>query len=111
MWLIGIPLGIFVGALSGTMFLLIVKTGFESTGSIKHLTAVIGELVGLASFALGGTWLAKGILKGVDVGQMDFLSHYIISFAATFLLIVSWCLFKVVIKIGNEIGQPKEAKE
>jgi hypothetical protein len=108
MWLIGIPVGVFVGVLSGVIFLLILRTGFEGTG-LKHATALIGELTALASFSLGGSWLAKGVLK--DVGQADFLSPYILAFAVTFFVIIAKSLVRAVITIGNQIGQQKEAKQ
>lgn len=107
MWLIGIPVGFFIGTLSGIMFLLILRTGFEGTG-LKHITALIGELTALATFSLGGTWLAKGVLKGVDP---DFMAPYILSFAITFFVISARSLYRTVVKIGNQIGELENSND
>jgi len=102
MWQISIPIGLFIGALSGIIFLLILRTGFEGTG-LKHVTALIGELTALASFSLGGTWLAKGALE--EVHRDDFLPLYVLSFSAMFFVIAARSLYRAVIKLGNQIGQ------
>lgn len=106
MWLIGIAIGLFIGVLSGIIFLLILRTGFEGTG-LKHVTALIGELTALASFSLGGTWLAKGALE--DVHRADFLAPYVLSFAAMFFVIAAKSLYRAVTKLGNQIGQQERA--
>ena len=100
MWLIAIPIGLFIGVLSGFIFLLILRTGFEGSG-IKYVTALIGELTALATFSLGGTWLASGVLTDIEP---EFLTPYILSFAITFFTISAKSLYRAVVKIGNQIG-------
>jgi hypothetical protein len=106
MWLISIPIGLFIGALSGLIFLFILKTGFKET-SLKHITAIIGELTALASFSLGGSWFAKGILK--NVSGTDILAPYILSFAIMFFAIAARALYRAVIILGNQIGQAERS--
>ena len=100
MWLIGIPIGLFIGVLSGIIFLLILRTGFEGTG-LKYIAALIGELTALATFSLGGTWFASGVLTGID---SNFLTPYILSFAISFFVISAKSLYRAVVRIGNQIG-------
>ncbi len=105
MFLIGIPLGIFIGTLSGYIFLLILRTGFKGTG-LKHISTLLGELTALVTFSLGGSWFANGILKGTE--PSDIQSPYILAFAVTFFILTSKCLYRVIVKLGNEIGAQKE---
>jgi hypothetical protein len=78
MWLIGVPLGAFVGILSGFLFLLILRAGFRGSG-IKHIGAILGELTALVTFALGGSWFANSkILAGTPAA--DVLSPYLLAF-------------------------------
>lgn len=106
MSLIGIPIGLFIGTLSGIIFLLILRTGFKGEG-LKTVTTLIGELTALASFSLGGPWFAKGLLE--DMHRADFLGPYLLSFAATFFTIAAKSLYRAVIRLGNEIGQKEGA--
>lgn len=102
MWYIGIPLGAFVGVISGIIFMLILRTGFQGTG-LKHVSALIGELTALATFSLGGSWFAKGILQGA--ASDDLLGPYILAFAATFFLLTSKNLYRATVRLGNQIGE------
>lgn len=107
MWQIGIPLGVFVGVLSGIILLLILRTGVKGTG-LKHISALIAELTALATFSLGGSWFAKGILKGVQ--SDDLLSSYILAFAVTFLVLTSRGLYLAIVKLGNQIGEQEKVE-
>jgi hypothetical protein len=106
MWLIGIPIGLFIGTLSGISFLLILRTAFEGKG-IKHVTALIGEIAALASFSLGGKWLADGSLE--EMQRTGLLGPYLLSFITTFFIIAAKSLYRTVVRLGNQIGQQEYA--
>lgn len=106
MWSVGILLGIFVGILSGVIFLLILQTAFKGTG-IRHATALIAELTGLATFSLGGSWFADGILAGAAPGAL--LHPYMLAFSLTFFVVTARGLYFAVVKFGNDIGELERA--
>lgn len=102
MSLIGIPLGAFVGALSGFLFLLILRAGFQSVG-IKQVSAILAELAALVSFALGGSWFANSsMLKGAE--PTDILSLYMLSFAVVFFAVVAMPFYRLVVRFGNQFA-------
>jgi hypothetical protein len=112
MWLIGIPLGAFVGALSGFLFLLILRAGFLGEG-IKQIGAILSELIALVSFALGGSWFANsGILREMLSGTKagDVLSPYLLAFTVFFFVVVCVPFYRIIVRFGSEFAAHERTK-
>lgn len=99
MSLIGIPLGIFIGILSGFVFLLIVKIGFQSAG-VAQIGKILSGLAALVSFSLGGSWFTNSYLLK-DAESSEILSYYMLAFSMTFLVVVAIPLYRLIIRFGK----------
>lgn len=109
MLLIGLPLGAFVGALSGFLFLLILRAGFQGSG-LKHIGLILGELTALVTFALGGSWFANShILKATEAS--DVLSPYLLSFALVFFAVVCVPFYQIIARFGRQFGEMQQVEE
>jgi hypothetical protein len=100
----GLVLGILIGAITGTVFLLILNTAVgvsdKDGSSILKLTA---ELLAIPSFWFGGPWLS-GILLSRTVSQ-DLTDPYVISLAVIFLAMSSYPAGRWIIRLGKSIGE------
>jgi hypothetical protein len=90
---VGIPLGILVGIVSGAAFVICLRAAFLGSG-----LKVAGSLLAMPTTWFGGGWLTT-------VFDLDrILSSYVTSLAVSVVLICSYPLARVVIRIGNELG-------
>ena len=101
--MIGIPIGILIGLLSGVIFLFLVRTAWTSRNDRKALAKVILELVAIPTFWFGGSWAASALFREVDVASM--LPYYATSLAVVFGLIALPVLLKIILRIAGEVGQ------
>jgi len=90
---VGIPLGILVGSVSGAAFIVFLRAAFRD----DELKAA-GSLLAMPASWFGGGWLT-------DVFDVDLiLSSYLTSLAVSFLVIGGYPLYRVVVRIGSELG-------
>ncbi|MDO8545635.1 MAG: hypothetical protein Q7S40_34765 [Opitutaceae bacterium] len=101
--MIGIPIGILIGLLSGVIFIFLVRTAWTSRNDRKAVGKVIIELVAIPTFWFGGSWAASALLREIDVSLM--LPYYATSLAVVFGLIALPVLFKIILQIAREVGQ------
>lgn len=102
----GIPLGILIGLVSGYVLTLLLRTAVSiKEPQVKDTLSVIGELFSIPTFWFGGPWVTGVFLKSVD--RASILPQYMVSLAFTFLAIVIWPLIKLVISLGEQIGEIK----
>jgi hypothetical protein len=101
--MIGIPLGILIGLLSGVIFIFLVRTAWMSRDDGKALAKVILELVAIPTFWFGGSWAASTFLREIDVSSM--LPYYATSLAVVFGLFAVPVLYKIIVQIAREVGQ------
>ncbi len=101
-------MGLFIGVLSAIIFLLVLRTAV-AIKEPKHLSGLIAQLVALASFSLGGSWLATELLKTVD--RSDFLGPYLLTFTVTFFTICSKGLYLAMVKFGNQIRTEESTQQ
>jgi hypothetical protein len=96
-------LGVFIGIISGTVALLLLKTA--DTASIKSLPSLLTltvKLLAIPAFAIGGTWMVKSI---PNLNWDKISDHYIISLSITFVVIVSFPISRWIVRVGRELGQ------
>jgi hypothetical protein len=91
---VGIPLGILVGVVSGAAFIVFLRTAF-----MGDALKAAGSLLAMPSSWFAGGWLTKVF----DLERI--LSSYVTSLAISVVAIGAYPLFRVVIRIGNELGK------
>jgi hypothetical protein len=89
----GIPLGILVGFLSGAAFLIFLRAAVLGGQSLK----VAASLLAMPTSWFAGGWLTQTF----DVEQI--LSSYVTALAATTIVIGALPLFRLVIRVTNEV--------
>lgn len=99
---IGIPVGILIGIVTGTVFLLLLRTAFTGSPTLQDLGTIIAELLALPTFWFGGPWVTTQVLNLVDWTAI--VTSYIISLLITFVLICLIPLLRLVWRVGNIIG-------
>jgi hypothetical protein len=91
--LVGVPLGILVGVVSGAAFVILLRNAFF--GDAKK---AVGSLLAMPTSWFGGGWLTEAF----DLDQI--LSAYVASLAISVVVIGAYPLFQVVARIGRELG-------
>lgn len=101
---VGLALGILIGIVSGTVFLLLLKTAVSApdkgASSIVPLTA---ELLAMPTFWLGGPFLTTRLLEQVDFH--DLINPYVGSLAVTFSIISLYPAARWIIQLGEDFGK------
>lgn len=92
---VGIALGVLVGVVSGAAFLVFIRAAFQTGDALK----AGASLLGMPTTWFGGGWLTTLF----DISQI--LSAYVTTLAALMVLIGSWPLYHLVVRVGNEIGK------
>jgi hypothetical protein len=90
---VGIPLGVLIGIASSAAFIIFLRAAFLSDG-----LKAAGSLLAMPTAWFGGGWLTSVF----DLDQI--LSAYVTSLAVSVVLICSYPLARVVIRIGSELG-------
>lgn len=106
--MIGIPIGVLIGLLSGVIFIFLVRTAWTSRNDGKAVGKVILELIAIPTFWFGGSWAASAFLKEIDVSAM--LPYYATSLAVVFALIALPVLFNIILQIAREVGRRSGGK-
>jgi hypothetical protein len=103
----GLALGLLIGIISGTVFLLLLKTAVsasdKSTSSIVTLTT---ELLAIPTFWFGGPWLASELLRLVP--KQELLNPYVGSLAVTFCAFSIYPATRWILKLGEDFGKRRE---
>lgn len=102
--MVGIPLGLLIGVLTGLVVLLLIRTAWRTSRiSLKSLGALVGQFLSIPTFWLGGPWISGSFLKGENFTEI--LPYYAVSLACTFSLIAAYPLLRIVISLGRDIGR------
>jgi hypothetical protein len=90
---VGIPLGILVGFLSSAAFIIFLRTAF------------LGDALkaGSSLLAMPTSWFTGGWITRTFELEL-ILSSYVTSLAVTLVVICAYPLFRVVVRVGNELG-------
>jgi len=110
MSIIGYPLGILIGVITGYVFILFFQTAIASS-KVKYSTVmkVSTQLLAMPTFWFGGPWVTTQFLQSVNFAAL--LPGYLVSLTLTFLLLVSWPLSRFVISVGNQVGKVQRRKK
>jgi len=104
----GIALGLLIGVLSGTVALVLLKT--LRTASLKDISSVVtltSEMLAIATFWFGGDWVSTSLLKLLTC---ELIIHpYLIALFISFTGIVIYPLFRMIVRLGEDLGRD-EAK-
>jgi hypothetical protein len=105
--IVGLVLGVLIGVITGTVFLLLLKTavGISEKGSSSILT-LTSELLAIPTFWFGGPWLTGKLL--VDARPAKMLNPYVISLTIIFLVMASYPAGRWIIHMGKTIGRGSE---
>ncbi len=110
MSIIGYPLGILIGVITGYVFMLYFQT-VNASKKFKYSTIlkISTQLLALPTFWFGGPWITSQFLQSVNFAES--LPGYLISLTITFILLVAWPLSRFVIFVGNEVGTAQRRKK
>jgi len=112
--IVAIALGMVIGLITGILALFLFRTTSKGLRPLAHGNAgwgavviaflsVMGELLGIVTFWFGGPWFATKLL---EIGNWDLVNgYYISSLALVFLAIVVYPVFRLIIRLGREIGR------
>lgn len=102
--IIGIPLGILIGTISGAVALVLIRTANSIRASnLKPIVAVTAEILAIPTFWFGGSWVTT---KFISVSSIpDILNAYIVTLAITFSIFIFYPITRWIIKIGHELGR------
>ncbi|MEH2532866.1 hypothetical protein V1277_000749 [Bradyrhizobium sp. AZCC 1588] len=101
---VGLALGFLIGIISGTVFLLLLKTAVSNpdkgASSIVTLTA---QLFAMPTFWFGGPWLTTKLLEAVQMSEL--INPYVASLAVTFSSISLYPAARWIMQLGEDFGR------
>lgn len=100
--LAGITLGLLIGAVSGTVFLLLLRSASLPTTPAEKVLTLTAELLAIPSFWLGGPWLTTDILKLIALS--DIINPYLVSLAVSFFMFCSYPAIRWIASLADELG-------
>ena len=100
--MLGIPLGILIGVITGIAAVFVIRTAWSSPKNAKPILKLLGELLAIPTFWFGGPWLTTTMMARLELGTI--LPAYLVALACTFVGITLLPLFRIVVQVGNEIG-------
>ena len=103
----GVSLGLLIGLISGSVFLLLLKTAtFWSEKGASLILPLVGQIVAIPSF-WGGGWLGGRLLEELlsqGSAKTVLVHYYVVSLAVTFLLIFAYPAYRWILRLGEELG-------
>lgn len=99
---VGIPLGILIGVITGTTFLLLLKTVATARGDLKTLLEIAAEVLALPTFWFGGPFLTTNLLGSLQPDQIR--NSYVGALACSFVLIAVWPLWRLILATADDIS-------
>jgi hypothetical protein len=100
--IVGIVVGLLIGAISGTVFLLLLRSANQSTTSAQKTISLTAEILAIPTFWFGGKWVSTDLLNQADLA--DFINPYVIALALCFFLFCSYPAFRWIGSLANELG-------
>jgi hypothetical protein len=104
----GIVVGLLIGVVSGTVFLLLLKSARRSASTAQDVVTLTGELLAIPAFMVGGPWVSTGVLKLVEL--KDFINPYLISLAICFFLFCGYPAIRWISNLADELGRPERTQ-
>jgi multisubunit Na+/H+ antiporter MnhE subunit len=106
---IGSALGVLIGIVTGTVFLLILRAArHASEKGRSSILTFTGQLLALPTFWFGGPWLTGTLLKDVllkEAEPANFIQGYLLALIVAFALFSLYPAARWIIQIGEEFGR------
>ena len=102
----GTAVGLLIGAVTGVVFLLLLKTADRASEQGTSVLTVTTEILAIPTFWFGGPWLTTNLLQLVK--KDDFINPYLISLVAVFGLIALYPAARWIIQLGEHFGAKKD---
>ena len=102
----GFAIGFLIGLVTGTVFLLLLKSANEASEKGVSIVKLTSEILAIPTFWFGGPWLSTKMLK--DVSMDTLINPYLISLAAVFSLISLYPAARWIIHLGEQFGAKPE---
>jgi hypothetical protein len=102
----GLTIGLLIGVITGTVFLLLLKTANQASERGVSIATLTSEILAIPTFWFGGPWLTTRMLKLVPIKEL--INPYLISLAAVFSLICLYPAARWIIQLGEQFGTKRE---
>jgi hypothetical protein len=102
----GLAIGLLIGVITGTVFLLLLKTANEAAEKGVSIVTLTSEILAIPTFWFGGPWLTSGMLKLVPLKEL--INPYLMSLVAVFSLISLYPAARWIIHLGEQFGAKRE---
>lgn len=100
--IVGIALGLLIGAITGTVFLLLLRSARLPTTATQKLITLTAELLAIPTFMLGGPWLSTKILQPIPISE--FINPYLISLSFSFFIFCGYPAVRWIRSLADELG-------
>jgi hypothetical protein len=97
----GTSVGLLIGVIGGTVFLLLLRTA-DLRKTVAEMVTLTGEILAVPAFMGGGTWAGTSLLKSSI--SADFLNPYLIAMSLSFFLFCGYPAFRWVRRLADELG-------
>lgn len=101
-------IGVLVGIASGIVTLMLVTHAFRGDVSLGGLTTVATELLALAGFWFGGSWIGSLLLSSIKFDQT--FGYYVLSLSAVYFVICIWALSGFLTGFSRMLEQQRAAQ-
>ena len=102
--LIGIFIGVLIGVITSIVTLVLLRTALSaSITNASAVVAITSELLAIPTFWFGGPWLTTTVLELVALQEM--INSYIITLGITYVIILTYPMFRWVVQLGNNLGE------
>lgn len=98
----GLAIGILIGVITGTVFLLLLKTADRASEKGVSILTLISQLLAIPTFWFGGPWLTSDLLKLVS--RSELINPYLVSLVAVFSIISFYPAARWIIQVGEQLG-------
>jgi hypothetical protein len=100
---VGLALGFLIGIISGTVFLLLLKTAVSPQKGASLIMTLTAELLAMPTFWFGGPWLTTKLLDLVQLQEL--INPYVGSLAVTFSIFSLYPAARWIIQLGEDFGK------
>ncbi len=102
----GLVLGLLIGIVTGTVFLLILRAANRLADNGKSAVVTFtAQLLSLPTFWVGGPWLTGRLLRQVDLAA--FYQPYVIALLLSFSCFSLYPAARWIIQVGDEMGRAR----
>jgi hypothetical protein len=104
--IVGLAIGLLIGVITGTVFLLLLKTANRPSEKGVSIATLTSGILAIPTSWFGGPWLTSGMLRLVPMKEL--INPYLISLATVFSLISLYPAARWIIQLGEQFGTKRE---